>query len=102
MIITDAAIKNRATVGVLIVLIVFIGTWSYMTLPREGPPDVAIPIILVTTSYKGVSPEDVTPKTKIAKYYPPQKRPPVNMIEDEFPKNIEVLVKILREKEKVI
>jgi electron transfer flavoprotein beta subunit len=50
----------------------------------------------------GLSPEAVTPKTKIAKYYPPQKRPPVKMIEDEFPKNIEVLVKILREKEKVI
>jgi len=59
VILTDAAVKNRATVGVLVVLIVLIGTWSYMKLPREGPPDVAIPIILVTTSYKGVSPEDV-------------------------------------------
>ena len=50
----------------------------------------------------GLYPEDVRPKTKILKFYPPGKRPPVKMIEEEFPKNIEVLVKILREQEKVI
>jgi electron transfer flavoprotein beta subunit len=50
----------------------------------------------------GLSPEEVGPMTKIAKYYPPKKRPPVKMIEEEFPKNVEVLVKILREQEKVI
>jgi electron transfer flavoprotein beta subunit len=50
----------------------------------------------------GLSPEEVEPKTKIVKYYPPRKRPPVKMIEEEFPKNVEVLVKILREQEKVI
>jgi electron transfer flavoprotein beta subunit len=50
----------------------------------------------------GLSPEEVEPKTKIVKYYPPGKRPPVKMIEEEFPKNVEVLVKILREQEKVI
>ncbi len=50
----------------------------------------------------GLSPEDVRPKTKILKFYPPEKRPPVKMIEEEFPKNVEVLVKLLREQEKVI
>jgi electron transfer flavoprotein beta subunit len=50
----------------------------------------------------GLSPEDVRPKTKIVKYYPPRKRPPVKMIEEEFPKNVEALVKLLREQEKVI
>lgn len=50
----------------------------------------------------GLSPEDVRPKTKILKFYPPGKRPPVKMIEEEFPKNVEVLVKILREQEKAI
>jgi len=49
-----------------------------------------------------LSPEEVGPKIKIIKYYPPKKRPPVKMIEEEFPKNVEVLVKILREQEKVI
>jgi len=50
----------------------------------------------------GLSPEDAKPKTKILKFYPPQKRPPVKMIEEEFPKNVEALVKVLREQEKVI
>ena len=50
----------------------------------------------------GLSQEDVRPKTKIVKFYPPTKRPPVKMIGEEFPKNVEVLVKILREQEKVI
>ena len=50
----------------------------------------------------GLSPEDIRSKIKIVKFYPPGKRPPVKMIEEEFPKNIGVLVKILREKEKVI
>jgi hypothetical protein len=31
----------------------------------------------------GLSPEDAKPKTKILKFYPPQKRPPVKMIEDD-------------------
>jgi len=50
----------------------------------------------------GLSPEDVRPRTKILKFHPPRKRPGVKMIEEEFPRNVEVLVKILREEEKVI
>ncbi len=59
MIISDAAIKNRTTVGVLVVLIVFAGAYSYLTLPREAAPDVPIPYVLVTTTLEGVSPEDI-------------------------------------------
>jgi len=59
MIITDVAVRNRATVAVLVALIVAAGTSSYLTLPREAAPDVAIPYVLVTTSYQGVSPQDV-------------------------------------------
>ncbi len=59
MIITNAAIKNRITVSVLIVLIVFAGAYSYRTLPREAQPDVPVPYIVVTTVYPGVSPEDI-------------------------------------------
>ena len=59
MILTDAAIKNRATVVVVIALIIIIGAYSYGVLPREAAPDVAIPFVLVTTSHEGVSPEDV-------------------------------------------
>ncbi len=59
MILSDVAIRNRTTVGVLIVLILVFGTYSYITLPRESSPDVPIPFVLVTTSHEGVSPEDI-------------------------------------------
>ncbi|MHC4605628.1 MAG: efflux RND transporter permease subunit [Planctomycetota bacterium] len=59
MIITDAAVRNRATVSVLVILIVLAGLYAYPSLPREAAPDVAIPIVLITTSYEGVSPEDI-------------------------------------------
>jgi multidrug efflux pump len=59
VIISDLAIRNRVTVGVISLLIVIFGTYSYITLPRESSPDVPIPFILVTTVYEGVAPEDV-------------------------------------------
>jgi len=59
VIVSDAAIKNRTTVGVLVLLIVVAGAISYVTLPREAAPDVPIPYINVMTVYEGVSPEDV-------------------------------------------
>ena len=59
MIITNVAVKNRITVGVLLALIVILGASSYVTLPREAAPDVQIPIVMVSTFYNGVSPEDI-------------------------------------------
>ncbi len=59
MLITDVAIRNRTTVAVLGLIIVVLGVYSYLTLPREAFPDIPIPYILVTTIYEGVSPEDV-------------------------------------------
>jgi multidrug efflux pump len=59
MILTDVAIKNRTTIAVLGLLIILMGGYSYMTLPREAAPDIPVPYILVTTTYEGVSPEDM-------------------------------------------
>ncbi|MHC4561513.1 MAG: efflux RND transporter permease subunit [Planctomycetota bacterium] len=59
MILSDAAIKNRTTVGVLVILIVIAGVRSYLTLPRESAPDIEIPIIQITTPYEGASPTDI-------------------------------------------
>jgi len=59
MLLSDVAIRNRTTVGALIVLILVTGVYSYVTLPREAAPDVPIPLVLVTTSYEGVAPEDI-------------------------------------------
>ena len=59
MILTDAAIRNRTTIAVLGIIIVAMGAYSYMKLPREASPDIPIPYILVSTMYEGVSPEDI-------------------------------------------
>ena len=59
MLITDVAIKNRTTVGVLGLIIILVGGSAYLSLPREAFPDIPIPHILVTTTYEGVSPEDM-------------------------------------------
>ena len=59
MILSDAAIRNRASVFVLILLIAGAGVWSYVTLPLEAAPDVQTPFIIVSTVYEGVSPADI-------------------------------------------
>jgi len=59
MLLTDVAIRNRTTVAVLGLLIILLGGYSYMSLPREAAPDIPIPHVLVSTLYEGVSPEDI-------------------------------------------
>jgi multidrug efflux pump subunit AcrB len=56
---TDLAIRHRLTVYVLMVLIVVAGASAYTSLPVESFPEVQIPLILVSTSYQGVSPADM-------------------------------------------
>lgn len=41
-------------------------------------------------------------KVKVQKYLPPPKRPPVKMIKEDFPDNVRILVKLLKEEAKVI
>ena len=59
MIISDTAVKKSVTVMVLSVIIIVIGVYSYMVLPRESDPDITIPYVFVSTSYRGVSPTDI-------------------------------------------
>ncbi|MBN2181256.1 MAG: efflux RND transporter permease subunit [Sedimentisphaerales bacterium] len=59
MIITDVSIRNRTTVAVLGLIIILMGGYSYLSLPREAFPDIPIPQILINTVYEGVSPEDI-------------------------------------------
>lgn len=57
--ITEIALKNRLSTWVLTVSIVLLGFISYIRLPREASPDIAIPFVMVQTFYTGVSPEDM-------------------------------------------
>ncbi len=59
MIVSDAAVKNRISVLVLVVIIASIGLYSYMVLPRESTPDITIPYVFVRTEYRGVSASDI-------------------------------------------
>lgn len=43
----------------LVLLIVILGTVSYIDLPREATPDVKIPYVFVSTGYTGVAPKDI-------------------------------------------
>jgi len=59
MIISNTAIKNRISVVVLAIIILVIGSYCYSILPRESEPDITIPNVFVSTSYKGVSSSDI-------------------------------------------
>jgi CzcA family heavy metal efflux pump len=59
MFINEAALKRQTTVMALLVLIVVVGLYSYLTLPRESFPDITIPYVFVTTTYEGVAPSDM-------------------------------------------
>lgn len=56
--IIDAAFSRSRTVLLLLVLILLSGSYAYVTIPKESDPDVAIPIIYVSMSHQGISPED--------------------------------------------
>ena len=56
--IVKLAIRNaRLTISVLLFLVIA-GALAYQSVPKEAEPDVAIPIIYVSLSYQGISPED--------------------------------------------
>ncbi|MFP4053844.1 MAG: efflux RND transporter permease subunit, partial [Phycisphaerae bacterium] len=59
MILSNAAIKNRTTVFVLMLLIIIAGSISYATIPRESAPEVKLPNVMITTIHEGVAPEDI-------------------------------------------
>ncbi len=59
MILSDAAVTNRISVMVLAVIILVVGIYSYISLPRESDPDITIPYVFVQTDYRGVSASDI-------------------------------------------
>ncbi len=59
MLISNAAIDRRSTVFALMLIIIIVGIYSYLVLPRESTPDITIPVVLVVTPYEGVSSSDI-------------------------------------------
>ena len=56
---TSFAIEHRTSVVVLLAIIAIMGTFAYRSTPKESFPELAIPMIAVSTVYAGVSPADV-------------------------------------------
>lgn len=56
---TNVAIDNRTSVFILVLIIIILGVSAYLTLPRESAPDISIPLVIVSTPYVGVSPQDI-------------------------------------------
>ncbi|MCB9933637.1 MAG: efflux RND transporter permease subunit [Planctomycetes bacterium] len=59
MIITDFSVKHRTAVVVLIFGIILLGTFSYLTVPRESSPDIKVPLVTIAVPWPEASPEDV-------------------------------------------
>ncbi|RKZ45833.1 MAG: AcrB/AcrD/AcrF family protein [Candidatus Parabeggiatoa sp. nov. 3] len=56
--IVDVAIRNNRTVLLLFLFIFVAGITAYQEIPKESDPDIAIPILYVSISHEGISPED--------------------------------------------
>ena len=56
---STAALKNRTTVFVLLIIILILGVSAYSSMPRESFPEVVIPQIFIGTPYPGNSPVDM-------------------------------------------
>ena len=59
MLLSDYAIKFRTAVFVAVAVLVLAGTHSYMSLPREGAPDITIPFVFVTAVHDGTAPSEM-------------------------------------------
>jgi multidrug efflux pump len=56
---SSLSIDNRTSVIILTVIIVLMGLYSYINIPKESFPDVVIPTIYIGTPYPGNSPIDM-------------------------------------------
>ncbi|MEP0070128.1 efflux RND transporter permease subunit [Pyruvatibacter sp.] len=53
-----ASVGRTRTVLTTMVLLVLAGITSYLSIPKEADPDIAIPFFFVSIPYPGISPED--------------------------------------------
>ena len=56
--IINAALSRSRTMLMLLVLLLVAGISTYIVIPKESNPDITIPIIYVSMSHQGISPED--------------------------------------------
>ena len=56
--ILDTILRARRTVVTMMVVLIAAGIYSYITVPKESNPDIDIPVLYVSITQPGISPED--------------------------------------------
>jgi multidrug efflux pump len=56
--IVDVAIRNNRSVLLILLFILIAGTLAYREIPKESDPDIAIPMLYISMTHEGISPED--------------------------------------------
>lgn len=54
----DASLARTRTMVTLLLFLLVAGVHTYLTIPKESDPDITIPVIYVSVSHEGISPED--------------------------------------------
>ncbi|TVQ33010.1 MAG: efflux RND transporter permease subunit [Geminicoccaceae bacterium] len=54
----EASFQRSRTVFVALLLILVAGSIAYRSIPKEANPDVQVPMLIVTITHEGISPED--------------------------------------------
>ncbi|MGB0696954.1 MAG: efflux RND transporter permease subunit [Rhodospirillaceae bacterium] len=54
----DAGLHRSRTVLSMLVLVLLVGSYAFLVVPKESAPDIPIPVIYVSMHFQGISPED--------------------------------------------
>ena len=54
----DAAFNRSKVVQLMLVFLLAVGAFSYSAIPKESNPEIPIPVVYVSTSVDGISPQD--------------------------------------------
>ena len=54
----DAILRRPKAVLTLMLAVIIGGIWSFVALPKEGDPDIKVPVLYISIPLAGISPED--------------------------------------------
>ena len=51
-------LKSSKLILTILFFFIIYGLYQYNTLPKESDPDISLPVIYISLTHKGISPED--------------------------------------------
>jgi len=54
----DALVTRPRPVLLVLIILLFAGAATYVLIPKEAEPDIAIPMLYINMLHEGISPED--------------------------------------------